>query len=1217
MLNKENNKKNYRVITSGGNERREYLSLNRSSLFLDLPKIDTAQEQKKSYFDFLNNKLKQLLNFYFPVTFSDHNNTINLNVTDFILQEPEMSEKEVRVKSFTWAYRLLLNWKADWVCYGININLEKKEKKESSLKEVIEKWVKKSFKIGSFELLELSPGKWQVKEKKVFSEILIEEKERTDDFLSVSFRKREEREILLCHLPKITNQGVFIINGHYKVVVCQSIRAPSVYCFPGGEQQKDYSEIIPAKGSWISISFNLLSKKIELKFLNSKKIVTLREILNSFDIPSEYLEILLLGSGDKEESKAKKSVKTESNKVENKSEYIGSKFLFSKKNSYFEFGKLGRQKFNERTLLKTRLINQTLAEDIRNSGGKVILEKDSILTVNALNVLQKLLEEEDVNSFSFPEDSHDKVYWVKIKSPTVPDEVISVVGIIKESPLTRTYFDIADLFCVISLHINDQHGVGYADLERDKDKLGNQIIRRIGDLLYNTFDSKLGGFLYQDMARKYLANISQLKKADLAKMPNLKDFDNLLRIFFNISPLVQLQNQNNPLAEIAYTRKVSTLGLGGFNANNITLTARNVDESHYGRYGLMSTQEGKNFGLNHNLSLGAIINADGQIVSPYYLVKNGVVQKDLVYLTSDDEHDKYITHCNIKINEENKIMDESVLVRNKGRIFWVSRDLIDYIDSSFYNICSVEESMGPFTPYNDATRTLMTSNMHRGAIPLLNNQNPLISTGTEVTLRENSFLAVRAEEEGVVEFADNNRIIIRNDTSDNQKIYELNQALITNKDILNFSFPLVKRGERVKKDQFIADGHYSKNGELSLGYNLRVAYMSCHCNFEDAIIFSDKLIKEDIFTYAAAKEYVIIRYNTAYGPEIFSNMDTFSGKEVKPYLDKDGIIKVGSIVAGNSILVRKLTPQMDTKETEEEMLLFKILGGKGQRYVDSSLYLPKGESNRGIVYEVEREEKSGLEDDELEIIKIHIAYERKIEDGDKVTARHGNKGIVKIIPTVDMPYTEEGPFDMILNPLGVPSRMNMGQLLETLLSEAAFRLNTKLLIRPFNTISIQDVHHISQEAGIPDLGNRTVWDGRTGMPYDQKVFCGRIYTMLLNHKSVDKIHARSVGSYSLIFQQPLKGRKRDGGQRVGEMEGWCLEAHGAAKTLLRLYSSDDIRKRHELQSYLLFDKRRFNLSYNKSESFNLVLQYLRGVGFDLKAKDFQGKNIDFYKYFSE
>lgn len=1203
MLNEIKNKKNYRIIISGNNERREYISLNRSNLFLDLPKVDTAQEQKKSYFEFLNSKLPQLLDFYFPITLKDHNNVINLEVKGFNLQEPEMGETEVREKSFTWSYRLSLNWKFDWTMFQISINLDK-EKESDSIEKIIEKWVKKSFRIESFVMTNVSQGKWLVKEKKTLTEILIEEKERIDKHLIVSFRKQEEREILLCHLPKITNQGVFIINGHYKVVVCQSIRAPSVYFFSSEEQQKCYGEIIPVKGSWINISFNSLLKRLELKFLNSKRIVSLLEILNYHNISTEYLDILLLGSKEKRENKQKKA----------KVEYNGPKFLFPEKNSYFEFGKLGRRKFNSRMLLSKRLENQTLAEDIYDLKGNLILKKDDILIKKNLELLQKTLKE-GVNSLTF-EQSYDKLHWVKIRPSNRSDEIISVIGIIEEGSPSKVCFDIADLFCVVSFLNNIQHGVGVADLEKDKDKLNNQIIRRIGDLLYNAFDSKLGGFLYQDMAQKYLANISQLKKTDLAKMPNLKDFDNVLRNFFNVSPLVQLQNQNNPLAEIAYTRKVSTLGLGGFNSNNITLTARNVDESHYGRYGLMSTQEGKNFGLNHNLALGAVINEEGQIIVPYYLVKNALVTKEVVYLTSDDEYDKHITHCNIKIDEKGKIVDKEILVRHQGQITWVNHNLVDYIDSSFYNISSVEESMGPFTPYNDATRTLMTSNMHRGAIPLFKNQNPLISTGTEVTLRENSFLAVRAENDGTVEYADNNLIIINNETNNERKTYALDQLLITNKDILNFSFPLVRKGDKVKKDQFIADGHYSQNGELSLGYNLRVAYMSGHYNFEDAIVFSDRLIKDDIFTYAVAKEYVISRYNTTYGPEIFSNLDVSSGKEFRSYLDEYGIVKVGSVVSENNILVRKLTPQIDTRESDEEMLLFKILGGKGQKYADSSFYLPKGESNRGMVYRVEKEAKDPS-NDELEIVKVYIAYERKIEDGDKVTARHGNKGIVKIVPTVDMPYTEEGPFDMILNPLGVPSRMNMGQLLETLLSEAAFKLNTKLLIRPFNTISIEDVYQISQEAEIPDLGNRIVWDGRTGIPYEQKVYTGRIYTMLLNHKSVDKIHARSTGPYSLIFQQPLKGRKREGGQRVGEMEGWCLEAHGAAKTLLRLYSSDDIRKRCDFQNYLLFDKRRFNLLYNKSESFNLVLQYLRGIGFDLKAKDFQGRSVDFFKYFSE
>lgn len=1187
-------KENYRLIKTGKNVRREYLALNRSPIFSTLPEIDTAQEQKKSYFNFLNVKLKKLLNFYFPVYYEDHNNNINIEVDDFFLTEPSMTQEEACYKFLTWSYKLFLKWRSSWVCNLMKINLDETK----DIKKNLLNWVNKGFKINSFNLEEVSENVWKVKENDENLEITIEIKEKKEDSLLVSFHHKEDKEILLCRLPKMDDKGVFIINGHHKVAVCQSVRAPSIYCYFDLEQRKFLGEVIPYKGSWLNIVYNSLLKRIEIKFLNSKKVVGLRDVFNFFEVPSELVELLLMNSNDVEK-KNDTSVKIDI-----------PKFIFTEKNSYFDFGELGRKKFNNRIVLKNRIIGKTLSEDILDSKGDVIFEKNTLINNDNFKKIESFLRK-GVNEIDLP-NSTNSIYWIKVKSSFFSDKSISVIGIIDDLPKEKIYFDIADLFCVVSYYLNVFHGIISPDLDEDKDNLENQSIRCIGDIIGSMFDSKLGEFLYKDMSQKYLANISQLKKTDLSKMPNLRDFDNLLKVFFNTSPLVQLQNQNNAVSEISYARKISVLGSGGFSSSNITLTARNVHISHCGRYGLMSTQEGKNFGLSHNLTLSALINEYGQVMAPYHPVVKGVVFQKLVYLTSEEEREHYISHSNIKINEKNEILEKKVLVKHEKKIILVDVKMVDYIDSSFYHLTSVEESLNPFTPYNDATRTLMTSNMQRSVIAPIKNQEPLVSTGAEVTLRDNSSLTLKVEEDGFVTYVDSNRIEIKN--SNNKIITYKLDKIISNKYILNFRIPSVKKGDNVKKGDIIADGYYSKNGELSLGYNLRIAYLSCSSNFEDAIAINQDLVKRDIYTYIAAKEYTISRYNTKFGPEIFTNLDTITGKKKYSNLDDDGIIKVGSVVNEGDILVRKITPKMSVQESEEEMLLFKVLGGKGQKYVESSLILPKGESSRGVVYEVLKENETQKK--ELELIKVRIAFERKLEDGDKMTARFGNKGVIKLIPSVDMPYDEHGPYDVVINCLGVSPRMNMGQLLEVVLAESAYKLNIKLLVRPFNTISIDDVKRIAEEAGIPNMGSKILWDGVSGEPFKKEIYTGRIYMTLLNHKSVDKLHARSTGAYSLIYQQPLKGRKRAGGQRCGEMEGWVNLAHGASKTLLRIHSSDDLQKRSDLQNYLLFGKRNFNLLYNKSESFNLVLQYLRGMGFNLEATNFQDKSIDFYKFFT-
>ncbi|RHZ35466.1 hypothetical protein [endosymbiont GvMRE of Glomus versiforme] len=1274
-----------------------------------------------------------------PIEFSDYNNKIKIEIKNIECQEltikKKIGDKEIEVKVteeeardnfLTWSNAISFFWKVIWDCERIReVKLP-----SSNLKECITQWIEESFKIEEFtcerkvfssseltllltqtkkELREFLLDKeqkkkksheniswrltnkikslenneyeeWEIKElesKDKKLRITLEILEKRQDSMSVGFRYEQTAKVIFCHLPKMNSCGNFIINGHDKVVVFQSVRAPSIYFFTN-EANGFYGEIIPLKGSWIRIFRNVKKPRaIELKFLNSKLVVDLLEIFKSFSVTQELLENLFSYEDlNIEDYQKTKPLETGKDGLPN--------FLFTNYNSYFTVGKLGRKKINEKVNILKQASGQVLAEDIYNSKGRLLLKKNTLLAGKELKLLQNFLNKDELVGISIPH-STNVLYIIKIikssqdqkvieeiktkiaeleksidnlaltlSNPKIPiqkienktdkafevvkfemeEEVIELkkqlkqaesaqktISIItsKDLPEEKKYFDLADLICIVSSYINLHHGLGKTEKDEDKDNLTNQVVRSVEDLVYNIFDNKLGSFL-QDIDNKYLAKISQLKKADLLAIPNLKDFDNIIKTFFNDSALVQLQNQNNPLAEISYIRKLSVLGLGGFSSANTTLAARNINPSYYGRYDLIETPEGQKVGLIHNLTIGAEINNYGQITAPYYLVQNGVISPQLVHLTSEEEWNKYIVHANIKIDEENRILEETLLARYQGDFLKIKKEKVNYIDSSFYQLNSVTSATIPFFHHNDSTRMLMATNMQRQAVILLKSEEPLITSGIESNLLNNSSFVIKAQEGGTVEYADNKHIIIKEDNNKKEKYYELKQLIVSNKNVLSFSQSLVKKGEIIEKGQIIASGNYANNEELSLGYNLRVAYLCWEgYNYEDAIIISERLVKEDIFTSFFVKKHTIVRRNTKYGPETFTSFSSSLEKSKFSHLDEEGIVKLGTRVKGNDILVGKLTPEPSLqKETEEELLLMNILGEKTRRFVNSSLFLPSEE--KGFVYDIKRKNLNKKED-ELELVEIYVAQKRKIEPGDKLTTRFGNKGVVaKIVPEVNMPFDEEGEtIDIIFNPLGIPTRMNLGQLLETILAKAAHKLNKKFLVRPFSTLSLETIKEIIEEAGIENWGSQRLFDGKTGLPFRKNIYNGYIYTIKLNHMTIDKLHTRNTGPYSLIYQQPLKGRSQEGGQRIGEMEAWVLEAHGAAYNLMEMMSakSDDIYKKRLTQNALLFDNRKIDLRNSQSESFNLLLQYLRGIGFDLRATDYQGKEIDFYETFSK
>jgi DNA-directed RNA polymerase subunit beta len=494
-------------------------------------------------------------------------------------------------------------------------------------------------------------------------------------------------------------------------------------------------------------------------------------------------------------------------------------FIFTRKNSYFDVGILGRKKYGKTINIFELIKNKELAEDLVDNNKRVVLPKGTLLKGKELDLLKSKIDE--TNSRIEVPNSANPIYLVKVIGKG--GEIAKVVGTGDEISEEKTFFDLADLICIASSFINLHRGIGQIGCELDKDDLKNQVVRSVGDLMYNLFDNKLGGFL-QDLDNKYLANISQMKKSDLGKIPQIKDFDSSLKSFFNHSPLVQLQNQNNPLSEASYTRKLSVLGLGGFSSSNTTLAARNVNSSYYGKYDLVETPEGQRVGLIHNLTINSGINKYGQVVAKYYRVENGVVLPEIVDLNSEESHDKYMAHCNIRINENNEIVDDQVIVRYQEELIMVAKEKVQFIDFSFYQLNSITSATIPFFQHNDSTRMLMASNMQRQALTLVKNQAPLVSSGMEPTLLNNSALIIKSGVDGEVKYVDNNIIIITSDQGE-EKVYKLRQLTISNKNVLNFTIPQVRKGERVTKDQIIAHGNYANDNELSLGYNLRVAYL--------------------------------------------------------------------------------------------------------------------------------------------------------------------------------------------------------------------------------------------------------------------------------------------------------------------------------------------------------------------------------------------------------
>jgi len=892
----------------------------------------------------------------------------------------------------------------------------------------------------------------------------------------------------------------------------------------------------------------------------------------------------------------------------------------------YDLAKFGRFKFNKKLALAARISGYTAGENIVDPRtGEIIVEEGEFIDkakagmiqnsgINSVfvNVGDKKIRVIGNNTVNLSEyldfdvadlNIEEKVYLPALseilKENGDPDSIKKAIkaNIDKVIPKNIT---VDDIIASINYLVNLSYGIGSID---DIDHLGNRRLRSVGELLQNQF--RIGLARMERVVRERMT-IQDMDSVTPQTLINIRPVAAAIKEFFGSSQLSQFMDQTNPLAELTHKRRLSALGPGGLSRERAGFEVRDVHHSHYGRICPIETPEGQNIGLIGSLSTYARVNNYGFIEAPYRIVdkENGKVTDEIVYLSADEEDEYIIAQANEPIDEEGRFINDKVTVRFKNDIFQIEKNKVDLIDVSPKQIVSVATALIPFLENDDASRALMGSNMQRQAVPLIKTEAPIVGTGIEYKTAKDSGVVVIAKNDGVVEKVSANEIIIKKDDN-TRDIYRLQKYVRSNQGTCINQRPLVRKGERVKKGDVIADGPSTSQGELALGRNVLVCFMPWEgYNYEDAILISEKLVKDDTFTSIHIEEYEAEARDTKLGPEeITRDIPNVSEDSLKD-LDERGIIRIGAEVRAGDILVGKVTPKGETELTAEERLLRAIFGEKAREVRDTSLRVPHGES--GIVVDVKvfsRENGDELPPGVNQMVMVYVAQKRKISVGDKMAGRHGNKGVIsRILPEEDMPFLPDGtPLEIVLNPLGVPSRMNVGQILEVHLGYAAKALGWEIATPVFDGANEHDIMETLRLANLPEDGKSILYDGRTGEPFDNRVTIGYMYILKLAHLVDDKIHARSTGPYSLVTQQPLGGKAQFGGQRFGEMEVWALEAYGAAYTLQEILTvkSDDVVGR--VKTYEAIVKGENVPEPGIPESFKVLIKELQSLALDVKV----------------
>lgn len=890
---------------------------------------------------------------------------------------------------------------------------------------------------------------------------------------------------------------------------------------------------------------------------------------------------------------------------------LTSKFFDSKR---YDLTKSGRFKLSKKLNVRDRLFNCTLAEDIVSVDGEIICQKGTFINKDVLKDIKPFMDngantiEVDTNDSlyinEFNEDLTTRVQKVVVYAGDSREKTINIIG--TDITLTQKHVTFSDIIASLSYLLNYSEGIGVED---DIDHLGNRRIKSVGELIQNQF--RIGLSRMERVVRDKMSTI-EVAEATPKKLTNNRPLTASIKEFFASSQLSQFMDQTNPLGELTHKRRLSALGPGGLARDRAGMEVRDVHYSHYGRMCPIETPEGPNIGLINSLATYAKINHYGFIETPYRKVSGNVVTNEIHYLSADEEYNYSIAQANINIDEDGTMLDEVVVTRFRGENKMEKRQFVDYVDVSPKQIVSVASSCIPFLENDDANRALMGANMQRQAVPLIKPSAPIVGTGMEHIIARDSGSAVVSEQDGIVEYVDASVIKLKTDIG--IVSYQLDKFEISNQGTCYNQIPIVTVGESVTVNQILADGPSMENGELAIGQNIVVAYMTWNgYNYEDAIIMSERLVKDDVYTSIHIEEYTIECRDTKLGPEEITRDIPNINEESRKDLDIDGIIRIGAEVKEGDILVGKVTPKGQSELSAEEKLLLAIFGEKSREVKDNSLRVPHG--GAGIILDVKQFNKENV--DELppavnEVVRVYVAQKRKISEGDKMAGRHGNKGVIsRILPIEDMPYLPDGtPIDIMLNPLGVPSRMNIGQVMELHIGMAAKLLGVKIATPVFDGADEKDLEEMMLEAGMPLHGKTTLYDGRSGEEFDDKVSVGISYMIKLAHMVDDKLHARSVGPYSLVTQQPLGGKAQNGGQRFGEMEVWALEAYGAAYTLQEILTvkSDDVVGR--VKTYEAIVKGKKLPDPGIPESFKVLQRELQSLAIDVKMLDENHMEVD-------
>ena len=1048
----------------------------------------------------------------------------------------------------------------------------------------------------------------------------------------------KEQEIFMGDFPLMTENGTFIINGAERVVVSQLVRSPGVYFDKSRDKTGKFlytATVMPNRGTWLEYETD--AQDMQWARVDRTRKVPMTTLIRAlgFEKDSEILELfeddILAATIAKDPIKTGDDALLEIYKKLRPGEPLhvdaAKSLLFGLlfDSRRYDLSRVGRYKYNKKLNIGTRVQGRVAAEKIVNEDGELIVKKGEVISKEAaeqiknsgINVVYVDIDGKKVKVIGNNSVDISKYLGIQIDNNVIKEEVyipalkelLEELGDVKEKELVEAitrnreklvvkHVTIDDIIASINYFLNFNYGMGKVE---DIDHLGNRRVRCVGELLQNQF--RIGLTRLERVVRERMAT-QDLDIATPQALINIKPVVGAIKEFFGSSQLSQFMDHINPLAELTHKRRISALGPGGLSRERAGMEVRDVHYTHYGRLCPIESPEGPNIGLISSLSTYAKINRYGFIEAPYRPVnkETGEVLKEIVYMTADTEDGFVVAQANEELDKDNRFVNKIVKARYQDETIEIEREKVDYMDVSPKQLVSVATAMIPFLENDDANRALMGSNMQRQAVPLIRAESPIVGTGMEYKAAIDSGVCILAGQDGVVKYVSADKIIIEGKKGTEE--HRLTKYKRSNSGTCINQKPIVLKGQKVKKGDVLADGSSTDHGEMSLGKNILIGFMTWEgYNYEDAILISEDLVKDDVLTSIHIEDYDCESRDTKLGPEEITREIPNVGDDALKDLDENGIIRIGAEVRPGDILVGKVTPKGETELTAEEKLLRAIFGEKSREVRDTSLRVPHGEA--GTIVDVKiftRETSDELAPGVNKVVRIYIAQKRKISVGDKMAGRHGNKGVIsRILPREDMPYLPDGtPLQIVLNPLGVPSRMNIGQVLEVHLGYVAKMLGWKIATPVFDGAKEEDIEKLFEEQGLSKTCKTVVYDGRSGEPFDMPVTVGYMYMLKLYHLVDDKIHARSIGPYSLVTQQPLGGKAQFGGQRFGEMEVWALEAYGAAYALQEILTvkSDDITGR--LKTYEAIVKGEAVPEPGIPESFRVLIKELQSLGLDMK-----------------